>query len=698
MFLLARLIPMQRTLPAHWRMGLNTRSFVWKSTQKPATPEEIYQLYRKPEFLNNMSRILPGPDRIRVTSADIEMEKTIRFPRTVYEALQNAALVNTVTRNICGWIDPETQELRFLTYDQFFAEAKQLSAALRELGAQPKNVVATNLTVSKEYLEAMYGTTSMSMILQPIYPNLDVNSVRNILKQGKPPIYLVDSEAKALAVIAHASELAFIKAIVISKPEPSKDLRRRAKAANIQILSMNEVLKLGEGKAHDLVPPDPSDTFGLVYTSGTTGNPKGVIITHESLLQAYRVTSGLMKPIRRRVGDYTFCFLPTGHIYGIMFELLSLIDGGTAMFWRGNVKTLTNDLKIIRPHNIPMVPRIMNRMFNEVHKSLEKASFFKRALFHYCYRKKRNLMLKGNFRNNTIYDKLAFQQIRDALGGRVSIIVSASASLNPSVLEFFKVTCGCAVIEMYGSTEALLATTTSPFDLTAGHIGAPIPSVEIKLVDVPDLGYFAKDDIGEIYIRSPYLFKGYYNNGMETKQVLKDGWFASGDVARWTKEGKLVMIDRQKDIFKLAQGEYITPEKIEAIYSHVIFMDDIFVDGRSEESFCIAIAVPNKTLFLQWAKDKGFVRGPETTFENLCKDVSVRKACLEELRAVGKNHDLNELQQIRNLYLESVPFTPQNGLVTTTLKIKRPLVRKKYDQIIDELYREGSLVAKQGVL
>lgn len=188
------------------------------------------------------------------------------------------------------------------------------------------------------------------------------------------------------------------------------------------------------------------------------------------------------------------------------------------------------------------------------------------------------------------------------------------------------------------------------------------------------------------------MFKGYYKNEEATASTLQDGWVISGDVGRWTERGTLVIIDRKKHIFKLSQGEYIAPEKVEAVYSRLDSIAHIFVDGRSDQRFCVAIVVPEEVTFRLWCKKAGFKA--DAPLAELCKDDKVRKAFVVEMRNLGTVHDLGNLQQIRNVLLESTSFSLANGLLTSTLKVKRNVARDRYKGAIDNLYVEGSLVDK----
>ncbi|XP_003741985.2 long-chain-fatty-acid--CoA ligase 1 [Galendromus occidentalis] len=675
------------------RLPQTVRSITWKGTDRKVTTEEISKLLAASKFMNKMTAVVPGPERIRVISLDVEAEKKLQYPRTVYEAFQYAAAQNKTSDRLCGWIDPATEEVKYLSYDQFFHESKQLSFALLELGLKPKDFAAVSLMNSKEFLEVMYGTTSISGVLQPLYPNLDAEAVKYVLKQGEPKIYICDNESKARLVIDNAASLPFVKTVVVGKGVPSRDLMNDARAAGIQIMGINAFLQLGKDKSHELILPKQEDMYTLIYTSGTTGKPKGAIITHENILWAFHIVSNTVGPLRPKPGELTFCYMPTGHIYEILFELLVIAEGGTVVYWRGDIKKMVDDMKIVKPHYIPMVPRIMNKIFDGVNEKLAQSKI-KRAIFNYAYNKKKKLLQRGIMRNDTIYDKLVFKKIQDLLGGRVKSMITSSAPLSHEVMEFFKVAFGCHVSEVYGSTETLIVGGTSPFDHTGGHLGGPFPSVEIKLIDVPELGYYAKDDVGEICVRSPMMFRGYYKNEEATKNTLIDGWVVTGDVGRWTERGTLLIIDRKKDIFKLSQGEYIAPEKVESVYGRMDQIANIFIDGRGDQRFCVAVIVPEEALFRDWLKVNGFEEEAGLPLNEICGNIKIRKTFLQDMRNFGTAHDLGSLQQIRNLSLETTPFTVDCGLLTSTLKVKRNVARELFAARIDELYREGSLVDK----
>lgn len=260
-----------------------------------------------------------------------------------------------------------------------------------------------------------------------------------------------------------------------------------------------------------------------------------------------------------------------------------------------------------------------------------------------------------------------------------------AAPISEDVLNVLRVALGCMIYNGYGQTECSGAACASSWkDATVGT--APLVCNELKLVDVPDMKYFSKDDKGEVCIRGPNVMKGYYKNESKTKETVdEDGWLHTGDIGCWTKHGSLKIIDRKKNIFKLSQGEYVAPEKIENIYQTCASVGQIFVHGDSFKSCLVAIVVPDLEVFEGWCKEKGLL---SESVEDLCKQESVHKAVLDEMTKVGRSNNLKGFELARSVYLDSKPWLPDTGLVTPTLKTKRPQLLAHYETEISEMYEK----------
>jgi len=259
-------------------------------------------------------------------------------------------------------------------------------------------------------------------------------------------------------------------------------------------------------------------------------------------------------------------------------------------------------------------------------------------------------------------------------------------------MEFLRVCFGGTVFEGYGMTEsACVISKTVEDDFTTGHVGAPAPCCEIKLVDVTEMNYTHKDlpnPRGEVCVRGPSVFVGYYKSKSQTDEVIdRDGWLHTGDIGTWLPGGRLKIIDRKKNIFKLAQGEYVAPEKIENIYARNKFVAQSFVYGDSLQSFLVAIVVPDEEILVPWAKEKGIgSKSGGRDFKSLCANPAVRDHILKSMIATGTEAGLKGFEQVRAVVLSDELFTVENGLITPTFKLKRPQALARFKRDIETMY------------
>lgn len=306
--------------------------------------------------------------------------------------------------------------------------------------------------------------------------------------------------------------------------------------------------------------------------------------------------------------------------------------------------------------------------------------------------------LKSGNLTHGLYDALLFKKIKKALGmDCVRVMISGSAPLSDSVMSFFRCMLGVPVVEGYGQTEgAAAATLGSPYDMTTvGHVGGPTGAVEIALYDVPEMGYRHTDKShrgvpcegrGEICIRGPNVFKGYYKDEEKTKETIdEEGWLHSGDVGLWRPDGTLQIIDRKKNIFKLSQGEYVAPEKIENILLRSSMIAQCFVYGDSLQSTLVAVIVPDEDVVMAWAKEN-VPSNANNGFASVCKSTKLKETIATDIQKLSKASGLHGFETVKNIHLEAAPFTVENDLMTPTFKLKRQKIRDQYEREIAALY------------
>lgn len=341
-----------------------------------------------------------------------------------------------------------------------------------------------------------------------------------------------------------------------------------AAGQDVAIYTMDQVEELGASANRPCKPPSPSDVVTINYTSGTTGPPKGVVLTHENAVAA---TTGALVTIQQAKGDTMASYLPLAHIYARLSEHAAFWAGARIGYFHGNIVELVDDLKILKPTGFMSVPRLYSRFGNAIRASTTEQPGFKGALSrHVVSTKTANLKNPDPSKasvNHALYDRIWSKKVASALGlERTRIMVSGSAPLDPSLHDFLRVALGVDFAQGYGLTETYaMACAQSPHDLTAGNCGRLAPCTEACLASLPDMDYSVDDKPyprGELLLRGPNVFREYFKNPEETaKAITEDGWFQTGDVCTIDEKGRIVIIDRRKNVLKLAQGEYISDRK-----------------------------------------------------------------------------------------------------------------------------------------
>lgn len=335
--------------------------------------------------------------------------------------------------------------------------------------------------------------------------------------------------------------------------------------------------------------------------------------------------------------DVYMSYLPLAHIFEREAMTTMLGAGAAIGFYSGHPARLLSDIGELKPTLFTGVPRVFDRVYQAVHEKVrnEKSSL-KKSLFGHAYEsRKADIKKSGN--DSSVWNYIVFSKTKESLGGRVRLIVSGGAPLSASTQEFLKICFCCPVMQGYGLTETCAGgTLQNPRDPALSSVGPPIPGVEIKLVEVADMGYSptANPPTGEIWIRGPCVSSGYYKDEKLTASDFSDGWFHTGDVGRWNANGTLSIIDRKKNIFKLAQGEYVAAEKCEMVFARCQYISQLFIYGDSFKSVLIGIGVANKNAISEWtAKRPALASKP---FEQLLTDPEVIKMILDDLARIGK--------------------------------------------------------------
>ncbi|XP_068133537.1 long-chain-fatty-acid--CoA ligase 6 isoform X3 [Hyperolius riggenbachi] len=609
--------------------------------------------------------------------------------RTMYEVFQRGR--NISENGPCLGSRKPNQPYQWLSYKEVTTRAELLGSGLLHQGCEASTdqfigVFAQN---RPEWIISELACYTYSMVVVPLYDTLGRGAIRYIINTADISTVICDKPEKARLLLEHVErgETPGLKSVVLMDPL-DQELVERGRKCSVSIQTMHELEECGKQNRRAPVPPKPEDLSIVCFTSGTTGNPKGAMLTHGNVVADFsgflKVTESQWAPTSE---DVHISYLPLAHMFERMVQSVVYCHGGCIGFFQGDIRLLSDDMKTLRPTIFPVVPRLLNRMYDKIFSQADTP--IKRWILEFASRRKDAEVRRGVIRNDSIWDRLLFNKVQASLGGRVRMIVTGAAPASPTVLGFLRAALGCQVYEGYGQTECTAGCTfTTPGDWTSGHVGAPLPCNYIKLVDVEDMNYFASKGEGEICVKGPNVFKGYLKDKEKTLEALdENGWLYTGDIGKWLPNGTLKIIDRKKHIFKLAQGEYIAPEKIENIYIRSEPVSQIYVHGDSLQAFLVGIVVPDTEVMPGWAKKKGF----EGTFTELCNNLELKKAIMADMVRLGKESGLHSFEQVKAIHIHKEMFTVQNGLLTPTLKAKRPELRDFFKQEIEELYATVSV-------
>uniref|UniRef100_A0A671WCN2 Arachidonate--CoA ligase n=1 Tax=Sparus aurata TaxID=8175 RepID=A0A671WCN2_SPAAU len=524
-----------------------------------------------------------------------------------------------------------------------------------------------------------------SMVAVPLYDTLGTEAIGYIIDKAAIKTVICDVPEKARMILDCASEKGrTIKTILLMEVFDT-DLVTRGQECGIDILSLNEFEVMTQ--LIKVVSILRKCSFLLLciimITILLSGNPKGAMLTHGNVISNtaafIRMTEGVLKPTSK---DVLISFLPLAHMFERVVEGVVLIHGARIGYFQGDIRLLMDDLKALQPTVFPVVPRLLNRMFDKVFSQANTP--LKRWLLDFAFRRKEAELKSGVVRKDSMWDKLIFKKVQASLGGRVRLMITGAAPVSPTILTFLRAALGCQFYEGYGQTECTAGCTMSmPGDWSAGHVGPPLPCNSVKLVDVAEMNYLAANGEGEVCVKGPNVFQGYLKDPEKTAEAIdQDGWLHTGDVGKWLPNGTLKITDRKKHIFKLAQGEYIAPEKIENVYNLSDPVAQIFVHGDSLQACLVGIVVPDPDFLPIWIKKKGI----EGSYSELCKNKDVKTAILEDILRLGKEAGLKSFEQVRDITLHPEMFSVQNGLLTPTLKAKRTELRNCFREQIDDLY------------
>ncbi|KAL5750082.1 hypothetical protein ACOSP7_024685 [Xanthoceras sorbifolium] len=579
------------------------------------------------------------------------------------------------------------------TYKEVYDLVIKIGNAIRSRGVEEGGKCGIFGVNCPEWVVSMEACNAHGLYCVPLYDTLGANAVEFVICHSEVSIAFVEEKKISELFKTFPNAAKYLKTIV-SFGKITPEQKEEAENYGLAIYSWDEFLQLGTNNQFELPVKKKTDICTIMYTSGTTGDPKGVMISNDSIVTIVAGMKCLLDSVNEELTtkDVYLSYLPLAHIFDRIIEEFFIINGASIGFWRGDVKLLLEDIAELKPTIFCAVPRVLDRIYSGLNLKISSGGLLKKTLFNVAYSFKLHNLKKGHnhVEASPISDKVVFDKVKQAFGGRVRLILSGAAPLSTHVESFLRVVACSHVLQGYGLTETCAASFVSlPNQMSMlGTVGPPIPNVDVCLESVPEMGYDALSSTprGEVCIRGKPLFSGYYKREDLTKEVMVDGWFHTGDVGEWQPDGSLKVIDRKKNIFKLSQGEYVAVENLENIYGLVSDIESIWVYGNSFESFLVAVVNPKKEALERWAAENG-VHGD---FKSLCEDPKAKEYILGELARVGKEKKLKGFEFIKAVHLDSEPFDIERDLITPTYKKKRPQLLKYYQNVIDNMYKSAS--------
>ncbi|CCD27265.1 uncharacterized protein NDAI_0K00740 [Naumovozyma dairenensis CBS 421] len=603
-----------------------------------------------------------------------------------------------------NWLYYELTPYQYNTYKELTSIMHDLGRGLVKMGLKPNTTDKLHLfaSTSHKWMKMFLGAQSQNIPVVTAYDTLGESGLIHSMIQTDLRLIFTENSllCKLINPIQKATEIKFIihrdplnPHDKIQKGKLYKDandaiMKIKSIRPDIKIFSYEEILQMGKDSKDEINPnfPKPEDLSCIMYTSGSTGDPKGVVLKHSNVIAGI---AGVGYTVYNKIGmhDRVIAFLPLAHIFELVFELETFYWGGILGY--ANVKTLTNnsvrnchgDLIEFKPTIMVGVAAVWETVRKGILAQVQKLPTVTQKIFWMAYHAKAHGYPGGNFLANII-----FKKVKQATGGHLRLILNGGSPISRDAQEFLT-NLLCPMLVGYGLTETVAcACVVQPDHFGYGIAGDLAGAVTAKLVDVEELGYYAKNNQGELWLKGPSVMPEYYKNPEETEKALtKDGWFKTGDIAEWTSKGQVRIIDRKKNLVKTQNGEYIALEKLEAVYRSNQYVQNICVYADENKVKPVGIVVPNLGPLADLAVKNGVMKKGDN-IELYIHNNKLQNVLCQDMLKTGKSQGLNGIELLQGVVIFSDEWTPENGFVTSAQKLKRKDILQSVQSEVDKVY------------
>ncbi len=559
----------------------------------------------------------------------------------------------------------------------FIERVRRIALGLAELGIRAGDRVAILSENRPEWSITDLAILALRAVNVPIYTTQAVDQVRYILEDSGARALFVSGRKVFKHALPGIEGVEQLENLIFFDTDAAPDIEQAMSLEELERRGAELDLEDRERFKNLLAEVRHDDLATIIYTSGTTGEPKGVMLTHDNFVSNVLSISSVL-PILHQ--DVALSVLPLSHIFERTVFYVFCCNG-VSVYYSASFDQVGEHLKEVQPTIMTAVPRLFEKVYHKIVKKGMSAGGWKTKLFSWAMEVGQKYAEAKDRRERVpplleiqqmIANRLVFSKWRDGIGGRLRFFVSGGASLSPA-LSYAFLAAGIPILQGYGMTETCIVSANRPEDNRVGSVGLPFPGLEVKI---------AGD--GEILVRGPNVMRGYYNHPEATADVMKDGWFHTGDVGRMDEGGHLYITDRKKDLFKLSNGKYVAPQMVESLIKQSEFVNQVVVIGAGRKQPA-ALIVPD------WEALKSAVSEAEDSAPKSHRELSAHPAAIKLVQrdVAALTKELHDYERVRRIALLHEEFTIDSGELTPTLKVKRRVVDEKYRAEIDELYGEN---------